>query len=36
MLVSDIKEEIWSMKEQIRLLKEQRRSLWAEGLSDDR
>ena len=29
MSVSDMKEEIWLMKEQ------QRRSLWVEGLSDD-
>ena len=35
MVVSDTKEVIRSMKEQRRLLKEKRRSPWAEGLSDD-
>ena len=34
MVVSDTKEVIRSMKKQ-RLLKEKRRSPWAEGLSDD-
>ncbi|KIJ92748.1 hypothetical protein K443DRAFT_685077, partial [Laccaria amethystina LaAM-08-1] len=35
MSVADMQEAIWSQREQIRVLREQQQSAWAQGLSDD-